>query len=1322
MSKKSCIIIPEVSIHNRMEPSRLFKDLVDEDKQFRYSRKQAVYLYVFYITKYEKEMEAAKNQDGKPKYIKNRQGQFNAKDVVEFADFNKYSEEINNLGEEAYRAGATDKKGKSIDYTDAEEVLNKIDEFNDSHKGLLASIEEHPSSTGAIYNMKVFARDAGNIGVVETTKEKLKVWEVYKQVFNSVGVDLKSMPTELNSIFSANNMSLDLYLKDLKSLKFNNISRKEALALFYLDADSKYVNRLKTNFGSIEDAALALEDMNKGNIYITTSQKHLLEMAFNHAKEIHNIDLDALKSQIDRLQSTIRNTSLELSLKNEIHKLNKKYNLDRIDIKDLGTKLKNLSDVNIAAITNIKRRITAIKKEKGNTTEGRELTQLYNKLKQDLNGRQSFHGLIDYLKQARTDIASIDTLLDSIPENGEIKNRIFIRSEVYKKIKDIKNQYQDILAKLATDSIDMNESISKENMETLRQQAVELDNYLRRKDREINELIEGIVKDCLREVSGGNISESEIKDVLEKGIKNVGWLDQLAYAMADSNNLILATSGSIVREAQDKRNAELAGFVGKIDRITHKLYKSGITNTEFMYEDQMHIISDIDWGKYEEAKRKKERTLKDRGIRDFDLIMAMDEWEEENTVKKIVDKDSGRTERVPNKNYRKVWDFQQGWTEAQKEYYRTVMEYKGKLESMYPTHAQNYYLPPQVRRNMIDAWTHSGITNDIGKGLKNIGISIGKKVADIYTVREDDTNYVENGIVEGEGDYDNSIKKEIPIYYQKAVEKGELMLDFSAAMLRHASSAFNYNAMNDIKDTVETIKDYVNSKVPIPKNPTEETIVDNILIKVTRDLFKWGKKNNVSEVLSGFIDQHVYGIKRNPGENKRLVKFVDSLISYTSFRGLATNFPGAVANEFGGFCQIFIDTVGGEFFNIMDIMKAVYRLHGKKGMIGDLTEWLSNDISSKTGLLKREFDPEQEEYENIKSKRYHSSVLRKILSKDLRFIGYGQGEYLIHLIPLYAILEHQKVLLNGKKISLYEAYEVTEKEDGNRSLKIKDGVTDLDGNPITDRYIAKIRGIVRKANQSMHGAMNEEEKGLAHQYMLGRLALNFKQWMIAHYSRRFRRRHFDTTLKEWREGYYTTFFKGLMDDNAKDAWEAKQKLEAAKIIGKDLSVLLFGKDLMSFFSISATQWDNFSDMQKYNIRRARAEVLLLLTLVGLSMALGEPEDHKKEYWRRFSIYQIKRMITETEAAMPLPEAVNSAITIFQSPMAGVNTFNSLLYALYGIRDISEEIKSGPHKGENKYLRNLIKYDLPFFKDIERMQTLDEDDSLFKVFDYSPSNH
>ena len=171
----------------------------------------------------------------------------------------------------------------------------------------------------------------------------------------------------------------------------------------------------------------------------------------------------------------------------------------------------------------------------------------------------------------------------------------------------------------------------------------------------------------------------------------------------------------------------------------------------------------------------------------------------------------------------------------------------------------------------------------------------------------------------------------------------------------------------------------------------------------------------------------------------------------------------------------------------------------------------------------------------------------------------------------------------------------------------------------------------------------------------------------------------------------------------------------------------FLRDWTTFALRSQVQWDNLDEMQKHNVKRVHMEMNMFVALLALSFALGEPEEHKKEMWRRFFIYQTKRMIMETEASMPHPKALSSGLTILQSPMAGISTLNSLLYTFaYGpfngdLVGKNSVIKSGKHKGENRYWRNVKKYTLPFIKDLERMQTLDEDDNIFSVFKSTPSN-
>lgn len=145
-------------------------------------------------------------------------------------------------------------------------------------------------------------------------------------------------------------------------------------------------------------------------------------------------------------------------------------------------------------------------------------------------------------------------------------------------------------------------------------------------------------------------------------------------------------------------------------------------------------------------------------------------------------------------------------------------------------------------------------------------------------------------------------------------------------------------------------------------------------------------------------------------------------------------------------------------------------------------------------------------------------------------------------------------------------------------------------------------------NKSLHGAYNAEDKGFLHRYALGRLILNFRQWMPAHYSRRFNKRYYDAELQEFREGYYNTAYK-FIKDCVKD------------LRNKKLDI--------------GTRWNEMDDMEKYNLKRAIAEVTLLSIISAAIQILPDEKDKKGNWAYRNMVYQLKRMEMETMASSPV---------------------------------------------------------------------------------------
>ena len=99
------------------------------------------------------------------------------------------------------------------------------------------------------------------------------------------------------------------------------------------------------------------------------------------------------------------------------------------------------------------------------------------------------------------------------------------------------------------------------------------------------------------------------------------------------------------------------------------------------------------------------------------------------------------------------------------------------------------------------------------------------------------------------------------------------------------------------------------------------------------------------------------------------------------------------------------------------------------------------------------------------------------------------------------------------------------------------------------------------------------------------------------------------------------------------------------------------------------------------------------------------------------VYQLKRLKQDTKAATPLG-ALTEVNSILGNLFPLLSTIRKTLYPLVGLSngDIFKEVTKGNHKGENRYMRNIKKYFIPYWDQIEQMLDLEDEDDVFKVFD------
>lgn len=1275
MAKNSCELYPII----QGKPSKLYKDLL----KVTGNRPKANYIYAVYL-----QSGVAAQMDSLG-YSRNDQGEHKIADVEKHLDVMSFIRESTEgkVSEVSRTIGATDFSGNPIDYTNAKDALDIAQRHNSSSKGTVAVVY----SKGDKFNIVVDVKNARTQLRSAQVEKQLQQWDILKQAINSIGIDIESADINKSVYNATNARNAVQQMHNIQITDNKYLDRKEIKDLLIFNESSTQVQRLKQMFGTLDDVAQKIYDSYRTG-GVTSSQKALIDSTLTNCKRYNGLDVNAVLNQIESVEQAIGNTE-EGKIEDTIKSLNKKYNLDFNEVVLVGNNIRSLSQAASEAAVTLQRQLKKMKAEQGVTPETTRLEQSLHTLMKEINSNRYYMGILGFLNEASTQIQKMENILQNTPQSGSNLERASAMAKSLMQVKSITDGYKNILTSLSNiDNIISDERLSDTDKQVIKDQATKLVEFFNKHDKTLKELRLNTMTTIATEYLGDKLSNGmAVVNIVEMAEKDSTIYDYL-YSIGRVSNPLIATMGNIIRDAQSSRDAKMNAISLRIRRAENKLRKAGITS-DFMYEPNGYIISDIDWTAYNKAKAKFRRGLKGQGNRGLSVEEAMKNWEDANTEDRVVDFDSGRTEKVPNATYRKAFP---QLTKEQREYYTTMMQIKGELGTLLPNYAQRQFIPPQVRRSFIDA-IQAAIK---GGSLQGLIKAIRTKFKDLTTIREDDERYARNGIVNGEeynvvsGALDNTPFRQIPIFYINKIEdQGELLKDFSSAIQHLAGTAINYEAMNNIKDTVEFMADFIkDQEVAAGRNYKSLDMVEDTGIRVYKQLKAFASNSNTIGIVDGFIDKHIYGVNiKDTGKYHHLLR---NLLAYTSVKSLAVNVKGAISNYLVGELQMLIEAGAMEFYNPIDYAWAHKKVFGDNtvGAVGRIMDFITNNTNSKSVLLAQIFDPLNENFSEQQHQRYYRGPLRHLLGKDFTFIGYGAGEHLIHFVTMYAILHNTKVKINGETKTLYDVFSVGNKVDGNSELIIDKNATYTNDEgqevPIDNAFLEKIRKRIRYTNQTMHGAMNEEDKGLIHQRMAGRFIMNLRQWMVEHYSRRFRGSHYDATLGENREGFYNTTSKF-----------------AYAMVG----------DIFNFQRESMLHWNEMNSMQKANVRRALSELTVLSSLLTLSFALGEPDDHKKEWLMRMFIYQTKRAITDVRGSTPLgiPLEMN---TLINSPIAASNVVNSFLYPFVGIGDINEKIKSGKHKGENRYFRNIEKYLIPFYGQIEQLNEMDTDNGVFQVFE------
>lgn len=1288
--------------------------------------------------------------------------------------------------------GAIDDQGATINYDSPNALYQKVVDYNDEHERHKAHIVRNAEGK---YNIILRGTDAGNYRNNEVIASRVAQFEGILEYLNSIGFSTNFPESIKNSV--ANFVTVRAFENIIRSLAFSKEPYTDTSAeiLLYLMQDNPHVTRLLGQFDNMgtlakavrmvhndkaesDDPNLSEYQINQIKLFLGAAQRALGAADSGDLEEYKGEKLAQLENKnvsFFGIPSDVLNKSLR--------ELYNRYHLDQDLIQGLNQDLSTLSSIasKIYDIEEAKKNISIARNQK--PTNNEELKALSRQLS---NGEYA-SSVMSFLQRVTADFETLlenhKTYLNAIPEintsNERDLDKVSTISRFFLDTIKLAEAYRPIIGKLMiADAIELDQpGLDTSFISAVKTMAKHINSIINEAESRAREAQFDVVYAFIKMT--GSWGESDLKTmsngdtvslrtVLKTMQNDPGFFDRMIYSVNNCSDMGLALLHQSIRARVRARDAALRDIMIDIRNLTDMLYKSGI-DSSFVYERDENgkptgrLVGEIDYAKYEQDRKAAYTKLKQRGLRDKSLRMAMFDWEVRHNT---YGKEDGSSGYSPYSNvstytdafreyYRKLYGkdfvvenvqpdgrvisgpgkyvfsmnpridmyrnehFDDGWTEVQKEYYYKMMALKTALTVNIPEHLE-LFDAVQLSSNMVNRVNETGLLE-----------TIRTEFADAFVRREDDEEFgasfptvlAKNGIRTAIRDVNGHELFTVPILYTNKLKDMErLSTNFTESLVAFAQASLHYYEMNRALDAFELAGDYFKTQRKGNQAEGGKTFVEiihNFGNAVSRAVIK----DPSGDLITDLYERDIYGRKQKDegtvslfGQDVSISKAANWLTGFTSRSGLSLNVLGAQANALVGKIQMFIEGSAGEFFNMKDLAAA--EVNYFQLLVPHLNEFASNNRKALLSLLGDKFDIMGDFFQKLRESGFNRTAIAKIIGSGNLFLLYHLGEHLLHYEPALAVLHHIKVFDTKKntEVSLLEAYKESynrydeeHPSDANYPLVLDDRYEWIERDEkgemashraITDKDLLRVEKNIKYVNDSMNGAFNDLDRGLGSRMAVIRLVMNFRQWMPAHYERRFRGLNYDADLGDFRKGYYRSGFAFL---------------------GGCISDLARGKVQI------ATRWNELSDMDRYNLKRCLAELEVLMTLSIANLSLGEYKDKKGNWAYRNLMYQVKRMLMETQASTPIPDLlplltgkptdpmafVSNIITVLNSPIAAIKSVEDLM-AILDFTKLFLTVESGKDAGENLYWHTFKKR-APYVRSAQRAINLADEDYLFNIF-------
>ena len=784
----------------------------------------------------------------------------------------------------------------------------------------------------------------------------------------------------------------------------------------------------------------------------------------------------------------------------------------------------------------------------------------------------------------------------------------------------------------------------------------------------------------------GKYKTVPIEAYIEGDMKDIGLFATWLSTMADQPNLFLQMFDKVYKNKITEKRLKSIEAGQKITALGLKYEKLGIKSYDWMYEDDnsAYINKEYNLAAYNKAKQEEWDKLNAMygkypkiGSREYKAKNeARKRWYKANAINV-----EGTYDSYPNpERYPSKWD---SLSETQKQFYNEWMAIKSDLDSLLGPEATTQCNTIKIRKSAIERWAGALKGNAITEALEEVKSNVMKSF-------DDTINYTASGI---RGFDDREVLK-LPMYYvhmPKGSNSKDLSRDAISTLIAYADMAYNYEAMSDIVNPLEIGREILNRKKNVIQTRGDKPVQESFTIggkTFKAPIFMNTDKTNLMKTLDAWFNSKMYGqtLKDSGniwGTNIDINKALSKLSKLGSAVQLGFNSLAQVANVGTGIAMQNIEAAAGEFFNAKELASADKTYMSEIGeVVLDLNRRAKQ---SKLGLVLEMFDISQKFNGQIKHKNFNqtNAILRWAFGNTMAFWGQEAGDHWLYSRTGIGMLKHMKVKQNGNTISIWDALETKWISDLDHSLGKtlvwKEGVTNLDGSPITTHTIADITDQIREVNHHLFGVYNEEDVVQARQYIFGRFLLQYRDWMPAQFRYRFGVGHQSIEGKRIDEGYYRT--------------------------GGRVLKTLYTECLKGQKTIPQI-WSKLDDHEKRNIKRCLTEMAQLGLVQLALLAMGSLGDDKDAPWAtRMFKYMLTREASElgvltpfSLTSLPILNTANEGLKILKSPFAATNVIDSIagLSELFWIPNYMDTIQSGKFKGHSSAYRAFLKSPLSLY--------------------------